>query len=94
MSDHHHAAPDRENVKRIADRIYDVLGPDDGGDVNITDALEALTKAFVFVMSQACPECRENIAHELQRRVPDMLHEADAFAAYMADQPSPAAPMN
>jgi hypothetical protein len=45
------------------------------------DIFTALTAVFVFHLSLLCPQCRKDVAHELRRRVPDMLARANREAA-------------
>jgi hypothetical protein len=68
-------------VKRLSIVAYKAMADDDGSGPNTVDALEALTRLFVFLMGTSCPGCRQNIAKELKRRIPRMLAEANAYAA-------------
>jgi hypothetical protein len=48
------------------------------------DIFTALTAVFVYHLSLLRPQCRKDVAHELRRRVPDMLARANREAAARA----------
>ena len=82
------AAIDPEVVSRIHDRLIqtltDILLESERGTLPFECILEALIEIFTFEMSFTCPYCRKRLAHQLKRRIPSMLTEANTMAAERA----------
>jgi len=71
--------PDADKVRRLQSRILAAMTNDDGSGPATADALEALTRTIEFFMCR--PECRQNVAEELGRRISGMLADANELAA-------------
>jgi hypothetical protein len=67
-----------ERVDQICSRIQTAIEAD---TEDLEDVFTALTAVFVFHLPLLCPQCRKDVAHELRRRVPDMLARANREAA-------------
>jgi hypothetical protein len=65
-------------VNELEQKLFEILAPEMD---NPNRVLDALTEAFTFIMSVQCTDCRKNIARELKRRIPRMLHNANAVGA-------------
>jgi hypothetical protein len=70
-----------ERVDALCSRIQTAI-EDENEDRE--DIFTALTAVFVFHLSLLCPQCRKDVAHELKRRIPDMLARANREAAARA----------
>jgi hypothetical protein len=68
-----------ERVDNLCNRIETAIQNDEGEDPE--DIFTALTAVFTFHLSLLCPQCRKDVAHELKRRIPDMLARANREAA-------------
>ena len=67
------------NVVRIQGRLWELLKHDP--EANYDDTVEALLRLVTFHMTFVCEECRKSMAHDLIERAPEMLAEANQFAA-------------
>jgi hypothetical protein len=70
-----------ERVDALCTRIQTAIEAD---TEDLEDVFTALTAVFVFNLSLLCSQCRKDVAHELKRRVPDMLARANREAATRA----------
>ena len=79
---------DPEVVSHIRDRLIqeltDVMLENERGKIPFECFLEAIIETFTIEMSFACPNCRKRIAHQLKRRIPCILTEANTWAAQHA----------
>jgi hypothetical protein len=67
-----------ERVDNLCSRIQTAI---ENESEDLEDVFTALTAVFTFHLSLLCPQCRKDVAHELKRRVPDMLARANREAA-------------
>jgi len=69
-------------VRQLESRILSAMTDADGTGPNANAAFEALVRVIVFIMSMCPPESRPKIADQLERSIPAMVAEADAFAEF------------
>lgn len=72
---------DTDNVVRLQRLMWEALQRDP--DANYDDTVEALIQLTVFHMTMVCEECRKRMAESFAERAPDMLEQANDWAAQM-----------
>jgi hypothetical protein len=72
----HHMSVDDEAVRELEMKLFEATV-----DYDRDVIFNALRRIIIYWMSTTCASCRKHIAREWKRSVPEMLAEANAFAA-------------
>jgi hypothetical protein len=67
----------------LHDRLLEAIGPNDTHN----DVLEAALDLIGFELSLLCPDCRQRMAHAIQRAIPGLLKHANSVAKDYASMP-------